>query len=192
MGWQRRTACCGSGHALCAILRPDCPSSSRGAAPGALLHLGDRTVHAPAGWTSGGGQGRRAGVCGGRGGGEGGMKGCGAPPCRLRRLSPTGDTYSAHPARGAVLCVRYLVRTSSALGVLTRNNSMLHAADWNCVKVEGTLRRYWRSLISLAGYVRLRWINQATLDKTVRKPSALVHPRTLSPILGLEEKTTDE
>jgi hypothetical protein len=45
--------------------------------------------------------------------------------------------------------------------------------DFHRVKVEGTLRRYWRSLISLAGSVRLRWFREVMLVKTVRKPSAL-------------------
>ena len=47
--------------------------------------------------------------------------------------------------------------------------------DFHRVKVEGSLRRYWRSLISLAGSVRLRWFSEVTLVKTVRKPSALFY-----------------
>ena len=57
---------------------------------------------------------------------------------------------------------------------LSSSTELAQGADWNCVKVERTLRRYWRSLISLAGSVRLRWFSEVTLVKTVRKPSALL------------------
>jgi len=53
--------------------------------------------------------------------------------------------------------VRYLVRTSSALGVMRCDYKVLHAPDSNRVKVGPPPRRYWRLLISHAGSVRLRW-----------------------------------